>query len=59
MLDPKTIDKITDDFVAIVAIIGVTYLALNGVTELDVIGVVAGLGGYRLYQRGGISKNND
>ena len=46
------IDKVTNDVVTIIAILGIVYLGINGVIDPEVIGAIAGLGGYRLYKNG-------
>jgi len=48
----ELIDKVTNDFVTIVAILGIVFLGLHGVIDAEVIGAIAGLGGYRLYKNG-------
>ena len=48
----ELIDKVTNDFVTIVAILGIVYLGTVGVIDPEVIGAIAGLGGYRLYKNG-------
>ena len=48
----EMIDKVTDDFVTIVSILGIVYLGIQGVIDPEVIGAIAGLGGYRLYKNG-------
>jgi hypothetical protein len=45
-------DALTDDLVTIVAIIGIVYLGIHGVVDAEVVGAIAGLGGYRLYKNG-------
>jgi hypothetical protein len=45
-------DALTDDLVTIVAIIGIVYLGINGIVDAEVVGAIAGLGGYRLYKSG-------
>lgn len=52
----ELIDKVTNDFVTIVAILGIVYLGLNGVIDPEVVGAIAGLGGYRLYKNGKAGK---
>lgn len=47
----KTIDEITDAALAISGIAGIAYLAANGVTNFEILGLVAGLGGYRMYNK--------
>jgi uncharacterized membrane protein YuzA (DUF378 family) len=49
---PEMIDKVTNDVVTIIAIIGIVYLGIEGVVDAEVIGAIAGLGGYRLYKNG-------
>lgn len=46
----KIADKITDDLVTIVAIVAIVVLAYSGVTNFEVISIIATLGGYRLYK---------
>ena len=46
------IDKVTNDVVTIIAILGIVYLGINGVIDPEVVGAIAGLGGYRLYKNG-------
>ena len=41
------IDAIADDVVSVSAIICITILGLNGVTDTSIIASIAGLGGYR------------
>lgn len=48
----EMIDKVTNDFVTMVAILGIVYLGTLGVVDAEVIGAIAGLGGYRLYKNG-------
>jgi len=48
----ELIDKVTNDFVTIVAILGIVFLGIHGVIDPEVIGAIAGLGGYRLYKNG-------
>jgi hypothetical protein len=48
----EMIDKVTNDIVTIVAILGIVYLGINGVIDPEVVGAIAGLGGYRLYKNG-------
>ena len=48
----EMIDKVTNDFVTIVAILGIVFLGFHGVIDAEVIGAIAGLGGYRLYKNG-------
>lgn len=45
--------EITDAVLAIAAIGGIMYLATRGVTDFEILGMVAGLGGYRMYRNGG------
>jgi hypothetical protein len=47
----KIIDYITDDIVTIVAILGIVYLGVHGVVDPEVVGAIAGLGGYRLHKK--------
>jgi hypothetical protein len=44
-------DQLSDDFVTVVAILGIVFLGFHGIIDLEVISAVAGLGGYRLYKR--------
>lgn len=48
----EVLDAITDDLVTVIAIIGIVVLGLHGVVDAEVIGAIAGLGGYRLYKNG-------
>lgn len=52
MKKTELLDKITNDVVTIVSIVGIVYLGFNGVIDPMVIGAVAGLGGYRLHKNG-------
>lgn len=47
----KVVDYITDDIVTIAAIAGIVVLGLNGVIDPEVVGAIAGLGGYRLHKK--------
>ena len=48
----ELIDKVTNDIVTTIAILGIVFLGLHGVIDPEVIGAIAGLGGYRLYKNG-------
>ena len=42
--------RITDDLVTVSAIAAIGFLAYHGITDGFIIAVIAGLGGYRIYQ---------
>jgi hypothetical protein len=41
------LDDLTDTATDALAIVAIAFLALNGVTNIEVVGTIAGLAGYR------------
>jgi hypothetical protein len=45
------LSRLADEIVTVSSIASITYLGANGVTDAAIIGAVAGLGGYRIYNK--------